>query len=189
MPDGARRRDPRLAARNGDGERGVGGVSAASASALETPPAVPVAASRAPAVAAVDPLAARLHIPADYLALYQRAAARYGLDWIRLAAVGAIESGHGQAPVVGITSGANVRGASGPAQFLPGTWERFGLDGNGDGTRDPHDPADAIPAMASYLRASGAPRDWRGALRSYNHSDAYVTAVESLAASLRRDAT
>ncbi len=72
---------------------------------------------------------------------------------------------------------------------MPGTWERFGLDGNGDGARNPHDPADAIPAMASYLRASGAPQDWRGALRSYNHSDAYVTAVESLAASLRRDAT
>ncbi len=43
--------------------------------------------------------------------------------------------------------------------------------------------------MASYLRASGAPQDWRAALRSYNHSDAYVTSVETLAASLRRDST
>ena len=42
--------------------------------------------------------------------------------------------------------------------------------------------------MASYLRASGAPQDWRGALRTYNHSDAYATAVERLAARYRRGA-
>ena len=42
--------------------------------------------------------------------------------------------------------------------------------------------------MASYLRASGAPQDWRGALRTYNHSDAYATAVERLAATYRRGA-
>jgi len=40
--------------------------------------------------------------------------------------------------------------------------------------------------MASYLRASGAPEDWRGALRTYNHSDVYASAVERLAASYRR---
>jgi membrane-bound lytic murein transglycosylase B len=74
-----------------------------------------------------------------------------------------------------------------PAQFLAGTWERFGLDGDTNGSRDSHEPADAIPAMASYLRASGAPQDWAAALRSYNHSDAYVEAVEQLAASYRRD--
>ena len=166
-------------ARDGDGGRGVG-EAAASAE---------VAGAQAPAPRPDDLLAARLKIPATYFALYRRAATRYGLDWARLAAVGAIESEHGQAPVAGIIAGSNLRGASGPAQFLPGTWERFGLDGDGDGARDPYDPADAIPAMASYLRASGAPQDWRGALHSYNHSDAYVTAVETLAASLRRDAS
>jgi hypothetical protein len=167
-------------ARGGDGDRRVGAVAAARASAADAPRPVPPA---------VDPLAARLNIPAAYLKLYRRAAARYGLDWTRLAAVGAIESGHGQDPVTGIVAGANIRGASGPAQFLAGTWERFGLDGNGDGDRNPYDPADAIFAMASYLRASGAPQDWRGALRAYNHSDAYVTSVETLAASLRGEAT
>ncbi len=133
-----------------------------------------------------DPLARRLQIPADYLELYQRAGARYGLDWTRLAAVGAIESRHGQARMAGVTSGANSKGASGPAQFLAGTWERFGVDGDGDGRRDPHAAADAITAMASYLRASGAPQDWHGALRSYNHSDVYANAVERLAAKYRR---
>lgn len=132
-------------------------------------------------------LARRLQIPVDYLELYRSAGTRYGLDWTRLAAVGAIESTHGQARIAGVTSGANARGARGPAQFLAGTWERFGLDGDANGSRDAHDPADAIPAMASYLRASGAPQDWAAALRSYNHSDAYAEAVEQLAASYRRD--
>lgn len=132
-----------------------------------------------------DALAQRLQIPADYFTLYRQTASRYGLDWSRLAAIGAIESRHGQSREAGVAVGTNDRGASGPAQFLAGTWERFGVDGDGDGTRDPHDPADAIAAMASYLRASGAPQDWRAALRAYNRSDAYVTAVERLAASYR----
>ncbi len=162
--------------------RGVDGVAAASWSEP--------AASHGGTVAfaPVDPLAGRLGIPVDYLALYRQAGARYGLDWTRLAAVGAVESFHGQASGAGVTSGANHRGASGPAQFLASTWNRFGFDGDGDGVRDPHDPGDAIPAMASYLRASGAPEDWRGALRTYNHSDVYASAVERLAASYRRAA-
>jgi membrane-bound lytic murein transglycosylase B len=163
---------------SGGGDHGVTGVAAASAK--------DAGAVSPPALAPVDPLAGRLGIPADYLALYRDAGARYGLDWTRLAAVGAVESVHGQALAAGVTSGANHRGASGPAQFLSATWDRFGVDGDGDGLRDPHDPADAIMAMASYLRASGAPEDWRGALRTYNHSDVYAGAVERLAASYRR---
>jgi len=138
--------------------------------------------------AVFEALAQRLQIPAAYLALYRQTGARYGLDWTWLAAVGAIESRHGQSLAAGVASGTNDRGASGPAQFLAGTWERFGVDGDGDGTRDVHDPADAIAAMASYLRASGAPQNWRGALRTYNHSDAYATAVERLAATYRSGA-
>ena len=166
---------------DGAGNRGVTGVASASPAS----PAGPAADGgvRVPAMFAA--LAQRLRIPADYLALYRQAGARYGLDWTRLAAIGAIESRHGQSAEAGVASGTNHRGASGPAQFLAGTWERFGVDGDGDGTRDPHAPADAIAAMASYLRASGAPQDWRGALRTYNHSDAYTTAVERLAASYR----
>ena len=164
-----------LAAPGGNraGDRGV---------ATASPPAD--AGVRVPAVFAA--LAQRLQIPAAYFTLYRETAARYGLDWTRLAAIGAIESRHGQSSEAGVASGANDRGASGPAQFLAGTWERFGVDGDGDGTRDPHDPADAIAAMASYLRASGAPQDWRRALRAYNHSEAYATAVEELAAIYRR---
>ena len=42
-------------------------------------------------------------------------------------------------------------GAEGIAQFLPGTWSTWGRDENGDGTADPFDPADAIPADARLL--------------------------------------
>jgi len=163
----------------GAGAHGGRGVAAAAGSSAATGVGAPV-----PSL--TDPLAGRLGIPAEYLSLYRAAGARYGLDWTRLAAVGAVESVHGQALAAGVTSGANHRGASGPAQFLAATWNRFGVDGDGDGARDPHNPADAIPAMASYLRASGAPEDWRGALRTYNHSDVYASAVERLAASYRR---
>ncbi|AJT65274.3 hypothetical protein T261_3606 [Streptomyces lydicus] len=40
--------------------------------------------------------------------------------------------------------------AQGMAQFIPGTWETHGVDGNGDGKRDVWDPEDAIPSAASY---------------------------------------
>ncbi|GGP94538.1 C40 family peptidase [Streptomyces melanogenes] len=40
--------------------------------------------------------------------------------------------------------------AQGIAQFIPGTWESHGIDGNGDGKRDVWDPQDAIPSAASY---------------------------------------
>lgn len=41
-------------------------------------------------------------------------------------------------------------GAKGIAQFMPGTWATQGIDANGDGDRNIHDPADAIPSAASY---------------------------------------
>ena len=72
------------------------------------------------------------------------------------------------------------RGAAGPAQFLASTWARYGVDADGQGTISPYDPADAITAMAAYLKASGAPEDWGAALFAYNHSTAYVADVLAL---------
>ena len=40
--------------------------------------------------------------------------------------------------------------------------------------------------MANYLRASGAPRDWRRALFAYNHAGWYVDEVLAQAADYRR---
>src|ERR1700759_4161853 len=62
-------------------------------------------------------------------------------------------------------------------QFLPSSWETDGGDANGDGYKDPYNPADAIFAAARYLRAAGAATNVRGAIFSYNHSQAYVESV------------
>ncbi|MFE6775921.1 NlpC/P60 family protein [Streptomyces sp. NPDC057702] len=40
--------------------------------------------------------------------------------------------------------------ARGLAQFIPGTWAAYGVDGDGDGSRDIWNPADAIPSAAAY---------------------------------------
>ena len=125
---------------------------------------------------------ARAEIPARYLRLYMQAGQRYGIDpWV-LAAIGSVESGHGRSRAPGVRSGVNGFGCcAGPMQFsivgAPSAWERYGVDGNGDGQRSPYDPADAIPAAARYLAAAGAPADYRAALFAYNHADWYVADV------------
>jgi membrane-bound lytic murein transglycosylase B len=128
---------------------------------------------------------AKRTIPSGYLSIYTRVASEYGLDWSVLAAIGQIESDHGRSVEGGMTHGANRAGAAGPAQFLAGTWARYGVDTRGTGRPDPYDPLNAVTAMAAYLKASGAPEDWRRALDTYNHSSAYGDAVLSLAARLR----
>ena len=117
-----------------------------------------------------------------YMDLYKASAAKYGFgpDWYILAAVGKVESNHGQ------TVGPSSVGAMGPMQFMPTTWEISGVDGNGDGVANVMDPEDAIPAAASYLEDGGAPQDWYRALYSYNHADWYVKKVLAVAEAYRR---
>lgn len=144
-----------------------------------------MAGTAAPGVAACQPApgpTATAQIPADYLALYVKAGAEYGLPWPVLAAIGAVESDHGRGPGAGIRAGTNPAGAAGPMQFMPGTWQTYGVDGNGDGRRDVYDPADAIPAAARLLRANGAPADMERAIYAYNHADWYVRKVMDRAA-------
>ncbi len=52
---------------------------------------------------------------------------------------------------------------------------------------DIQDPRDAILGAANYLRASGAPGDYRRALFAYNRSTAYVDAVLLHAQQIRND--
>lgn len=108
-------------------------------------------------------------IPSEYMDLYSSAASEYGLDVAILAAVGYIETKHGAAM--------DTSSAQGPMQFMPETWASLGYDANGDGKADVWDPEDAIPSAAKYLRDSGAPEDYHGALFAYNHSEAYVQDV------------
>ena len=73
--------------------------------------------------------------------------------------------------------------AVGPMQFLPSTWKRIGLDGNGDGKADANNAYDAALGAAAYLcRAvpeGGLDREdaLRRAVYSYNHSNTYVDMV------------
>ena len=62
-------------------------------------------------------------------------------------------------------------------QFIPSSWESYGVDANGDGVRDPYNPEDAIFAAASYLSASGMPANTYSAIFAYNHADWYVADV------------
>ncbi len=118
----------------------------------------------------------------EYKRLYRKTARKYGFgeDWYVLAAVGKVESNHGE------SMGPSSAGAMGPMQFLPSTWETAGVDGNGDGVANIMDPRDAIPASARYLRSGGAPRDWYRALFTYNHADWYVVKVLGVAEGYRR---
>lgn len=96
---------------------------------------------------------------------YREAQRRSGVPWTLLAAVNFVESDFGR------LRNDSIAGAQGPMQFIRSTWASYGGGG------DVHDPRDAILGAARFLRAAGAPGDVRAALRAYNPSDLYVTAV------------
>ena len=77
--------------------------------------------------------------------------------------------------------GPSSAGAIGWMQFMPSTWERWGVDADGDGIANPWSPEDAIPAAARYLAASGGQADILRAIFSYNHAQWYVDEVQQLA--------
>ena len=85
----------------------------------------------------------------------------------------------------------SASGAFGIPQFLPRSYLRYGVDGNGNGRVSLFEPADAIASCANYLASNG----WKPGLRladrrrvlwSYNHSPAYIDTVLALA--MRLDA-
>src|SRR6266700_3747148 len=141
------------------------------ATVVGLPSLMPPAEMTAPALGAAgqaSPSAFALRdIPPDYLALIRRGAATYGLDWTLLASVLKVECDFGR------NCGTSSAGAVGPAQFEPPTWAAYGVDGDGDGSKDPLDPADAVASAASYLRILGAgtTSGERAALCHYNAGD------------------
>ncbi|GAA4014617.1 hypothetical protein GCM10022247_41870 [Allokutzneria multivorans] len=137
-----------------------------------------------------------------------------GLHWSYLAGIGKVESNHARgqvdangttpAPILGPvlsgapgmaaiadTDGGKLDGdavwdrAVGPMQFIPGTWARYGVDGNGDGKADPHNIYDAALSAGRYLCSGGLdlrePEQLATAVFRYNHSNAYVAKVLGLA--------
>ena len=110
-------------------------------------------------------------IPPFLLPIYQAAGSAYGVPWQILAAINEVETDYGRDLNV------SSAGAEGWMQFLPSSWAMYAVDANGDGYKDPYNPADAIFTAARYLRAAGAATNLRGAIFSYNHSQAYVESV------------
>ncbi|WP_148574009.1 lytic transglycosylase domain-containing protein [Nocardioides caldifontis] len=76
--------------------------------------------------------------------------------------------------------------AVGPMQFIPSTWAVVGVDGDGDGQRNPQDIDDAALATAVYLCSGDEDLATRpgqeAAVYRYNHSDDYVRLVLSIMA-------
>jgi len=133
--------------------------------------AMPLALSRAPAQPSI--------LSYDELRdLWQRAGVAYGVPWQVLGAINKVESNFGQ------NMGPSSAGAVGWMQFMPSTWERWGMDADGDGVANPWDPEDAVYAAARYLAAAGAHTDISRAVFAYNHAQWYVDEILSLAADL-----
>lgn len=98
------------------------------------------------------------------LRIYQEAGRQIDIDWTFLASIGTQECGQGACHEV------NASGCAGPMQIAyvrgsacspgsgPTIWERFKVDGDGDGRTSIFDPPDAIFTAARILRKTlGAP--------------------------------
>ena len=114
--------------------------------------------------------------PEQLLPLYKAAgAAAGGVPWEYLAAIHLVETRMGR------IKGDSTAGAQGPMQFIPSTWDIYGQGGDITSNRD------AIYAAARLLRATGAPSNMARALRAYNNSARYVTAVTKYAEQMAAD--
>jgi murein DD-endopeptidase MepM/ murein hydrolase activator NlpD len=113
----------------------------------------------------------QFEIPPFLLPLYQACGTQYGIPWEVLASINKIET------AFGTNLNVSSAGALGWMQFIPSTWQAYGVDANGDGDKDPYNPVDAICAAARYLRAAGGEEDLRTAIFAYNHADWYVDEV------------
>jgi len=147
--------------------------------------------------ATVGPSPAIEDIPSRALAAYINAAASAPcpVDWATLAAVGAVETGHAQSGGSELTADGvatqiigSSAGARGPMQFMPGTWQHYATDGDGDGQADVDDIDDAAASAAALLCANSIHGDWVEAIcayngganwRSYGESRNYVEAVSA----------
>ncbi len=118
-----------------------------------------------------NPVIDSFEIPPFLLPIYQSCGTEYGIPWQVLASINKIET------AFGTNLNVSSAGATGWMQFIPSTWEAYGVDANEDGRRDPYNPLDAICAAARYLRAAGGAEDLRTAIFAYNHADWYVDEV------------
>lgn len=124
--------------------------------------------------------AATGEIPAQYMPIYQEAGKKYGVDWSILASIHKIETDFSR-----ISNMVSSAGAVGHMQFMPETFEAYGVDGNKNGKISAYEVEDAIYSAANYLADSGYKKDIRKALWAYNHAEWYIDEVLSVAATYK----
>jgi hypothetical protein len=154
----------------GDGDDGGSAFSAGGTPTLGNPTTTIAPFGPAP-IGVPNFVIDSFEIPPFLLPIYQACGTEYGIPWEVLAAINKIETGFGT------NLNVSTAGAVGWMQFLPSSWEMYGLDANGDGRKDPYNPVDAICAAAHYLKIAGGNKDLYDAIFAYNHADWYVQEV------------
>jgi hypothetical protein len=172
-PSGADRSQATLEDANGSTTSTTTTAQDPSAGAAPTPsaPGFTVAPMGAAPVGVPNFFIDNFRIPPFLLPIYQAAGIQYSIPWQALAAINEIETDYGRNLSV------SSAGALGWMQFMPSSWETYGVDANGDGVKDPYNPVDAIFAAARYLKAAGGDTDLPRAIFAYNHADWYVQSV------------
>lgn len=125
---------------------------------------VPLAQFAAPDVNGLNP-------PAFLIPIYESAGQRYHVPWQILAAINSIETDYGRDLSV------SSAGAIGWMQFMPATWQQYGVAADGHSLPNPYSPQDAIFSAAHYLAANGAAQNLPKAIFAYNHAAWYVAEV------------
>lgn len=121
-------------------------------------PLRPLLAALTLLITPVDALAAE-QPPPEMARVYMSAGERYGVAPRLLAAIGYNESRHGRSRLPGVRNGVNGAGCcAGPAQLCVmrscgRVWQRYRVDGDGDGHRRVHDPHDGFATAARYVVA------------------------------------
>jgi lytic transglycosylase, catalytic len=94
------------------------------------------------------------NIPSDWGKIFSAAAEKFDVNPNFLAALYLTEQGNTWKPLDSQWASSQV-GASGPMQFMPGTWAGHAQDGNGDGKAEVTNPYDAVFGAAHLIKSMG----------------------------------
>lgn len=103
------------------------------------------------------------NIPQPHKAVIERAASKFSVNPNFVAALFLSEQGNVWKPFDSPWASSN-KGASGPFQFMPGTWGQYKEDGNGDGVMDIMNFEDAAFAAAKLAATGTNPSSQVGSL-------------------------
>jgi hypothetical protein len=115
--------------------------------------------------------------------IYKIAGIKYGVSWQIISAVHFAETKGSRRHTRYVENKSSHAG--GCTQFIPSTFKRYGVDGDGDGKANRKSCQDMIFSTANYLRAlknSGKNKKWftyKGAVWGYNHAMWYVNGVKA----------